>query len=74
MIHISVARKILNSGKPVDISVWKADGSIMHLKNAVSLRYSYYGGYRNMKVLNSSGIRKIRDCCIFMINGEEVKL
>lgn len=73
-MHISAARKILNSGKPVDLSVWKADGSVMHLKNAVSLRYSYYGGYRNMKIQGSAGIRKIRDCCIFLLNGEEVRL
>lgn len=74
MIHISVARQILNSGKPVYMSVWKADGSIMHLQNAVSLRYDYYGGFRNMKLIGSQGIRCIRDCCIFMLNGEEVKL
>ena len=73
-MHISKARAILNAGKPVDISVWKRDGSIMHLKNAVSLRYDFRGGFRNVKILGSGGIRRIRDCCIFLLNGEEVRI
>ena len=35
---------MLNSGDPVDISVWKSDGSIIHLQNCISLRYNFYGG------------------------------
>lgn len=70
--HISVARQILNSGDPVDLAVWKSDGSILVLKNCISLRYSFYGGWRNVKLLSSGECRKIRDCCIFMINGVEV--
>lgn len=73
-MHISVARKILNEGRPVSISVWKASGEIMHLENAVSLRYDYYGGFRNMKVLSSGAVRRIRDCCVFLLNGEEVRI
>lgn len=38
-IHITTARAILNSGDPVDISVWKANGEIMHLQNCISLRF-----------------------------------
>lgn len=74
MIHISTARRIINSGKPVSLSAWKADGSVMRLENAVTLRYDYYGGFRNMKILASGEIRRIRDCCIFLLNGEEVRL
>ncbi len=73
-VHISTARQMLNSGDPVDISVWKSDGSILNLSNAVSLRYSYYGGWRNMKLLNSGEMRRVRDACIFAINGLEVFL
>ena len=29
---------MLNSGDPVDISVWKSDGSILELGNVISLR------------------------------------
>lgn len=73
-IHISTARVMLNSGDPVDIAVWKADGSIVVLRRCISLRYSIYTGTRNIKVLASGQIRKIRDCCIFSINSQEVFL
>ena len=64
-VHITTARQMLNSGDPVDISVWKSDGSILELRNVISLRYSFYGGWRNIKLLQSGQMRKIRDCCIF---------
>ena len=73
-IHISTARTMLNSGDPIDISVWKSDGSIMHLHNCISLRYNYYGGWRNVKLLNSGEMRKIRDVCIFAVNNLTVFL
>lgn len=73
-IHISTARHILNSGDPVDLLVWKSDGSILHLPNVISLRYDFYGGWRNVKLLASGECRKIRDCCIFSVNGCEVFL
>jgi len=73
-IHISTARTMLNSGDPVDISVWKSDGSILELKNGISLRYNFYGGWRNVKILASGECRRVRDCCIFRVNGLEVFL
>ena len=73
-IHISTARTMLNSGDLVDISVWKSDGSILELRNVISLRYSFYGGWRNVKILSSGECRKIRDCCIFRVNDLEVFL
>lgn len=65
---------MLNSGDPVDISVWKQDGSVLHLQNVISLRYNFYGGWRTVKVLASGECRKIRDACIFLVNGCEVHL
>lgn len=73
-VHISTARVMLSSGDPVDLQVWKSDGSIMVLNNVVSLRYSFYGGWRNVKMLASGEKRRIRDCCIFRINDCEVYL
>ena len=73
-IHITTARTMLNSGDPVDISVWKSDGSILELRNCISLRYNFYGGWRNIKILASGECRKIRDCCIFRVNDLEVFL
>lgn len=73
-IHISTARHILNSGDPVDLLVWKSDGSILQLNNCISLRYDYYGGWRNVKLLTSGELRRIRDVCIFAVNGLEIFL
>ena len=73
-VHITTARQMLNSGDTVDISVWKSDGSILELHNVISLRYNFYGGWRNVKILSSGEMRKIRDCCIFRVNGLEVFL
>ena len=73
-IHISTARAMLNSGDPVDISVWKSDGSILELHNVISLRYSFYGGWRNVKLLNSGECRRIRDVCVFRVNNLSVFL
>ncbi|MCH5222100.1 MAG: hypothetical protein J1F05_07260 [Muribaculaceae bacterium] len=67
-IDISTARHILNSGDPVDISVWKSDGSILELRNVISIRYDFYGGWRNVKILASGECRKLRDICIFRVN------
>ena len=65
---------MLNSGDPVDISVWKSDGSILELRNVISLRFSFYGSWRNVKPLASGECRKIRDCCIFRAYSLEVFL
>ena len=51
-----------------------SDGPILHLRNCISLRYDYYDGWRNTKLLQSGRMRKIRDCCIFRINDIEVFL
>lgn len=73
-VHLSTARTMLNSGDPVDLSVWRSDGSILELRNVISLRYSFYGGWRNVKILASGECRRVRDCCIFRINGLDVFL
>ena len=51
-----------------------SDGSILELRNVISLRYSFYGGWRNVKILFSGECRKIRDCCILRVNSLEVFL
>ncbi len=52
----------------------KSDGSILELRNVISLRYSFYGGLRNEKILSCGECRKILDCYIFRVNGLEVFL
>lgn len=67
-------QRLLNRREPVTLHVWKKDGSIMALKDVVSLRYFVYGGYRNVKLSASGERRRIRDVCIFKFNGMEVYL
>lgn len=73
-IHITTMRKMLKSGDPVDISLWTKDGEVQQWKNCVGLRYNFYQGTRQMKLLDSKQIRQVRDVCIFEINGLEVFL
>ena len=73
-IDLKTARRMLNRGEPLDILAWKANGEILHLQNCISLRYNLATGTRNIKLLNSGQIRRIREICIFAINGCEVAL
>ena len=73
-IDLRTARRMLNRGEPLDILVWKANGELLHMQNCISLRYDFATGTRNIKLLNSGQIRRIREVCIFAINGYEVTL
>lgn len=73
-VHITTARAMLNAKDPVSLSVWKKDGSIMHIDSCISLHYDVRGGWRNIKILPSGEMRRIRDCLIFEINDLEVFL
>ena len=73
-IHISEARTILNSHRPVSFSAWTSRGEILEARQAVSLRYDYRTGTRNVKLLPSGEKRTIRECLIFKINDLDVYL
>lgn len=73
-IHISTARIMLARPEPLKIKAWKKSGEIMTLNNCIGLRYDHHSGTRQVKMLDSRQIRKIRDCCIFEINDMEVFL
>ena len=73
-IHISTARKMLQAPEPVDIRCWTKDGRILELQNVLPLRYNFYEGTQQVKILKSGQIRTIRLCLIFEINGMEVFL
>ena len=73
-IHISTARKILQAPEPVNIKCWTKDGRILELNNAVPLRYDFYEGTQQFKILASREIRTIRICLIFEMNNNEVFL
>lgn len=73
-IHISTLRKMLNAGDPIDIKLWTKSGEIQLWRNCIPLRFNFYKGTRQMKLLDSLQIRQVRDVCIFEINGLEVFL
>ena len=73
-VHISTMRHMLQSGDPVDIKLWTKSGEIQEYRNCISLRYNFYQGTRQIKLLTSRQIRQVRDVCIFEINGLKVFL
>lgn len=74
-IHISQARKMLDSGQKVDLYVVKKkNGALLEAKDVVSLRYDYYAGTRTIKFLRSGKKRTIYDVCIVGINDFDVYL
>lgn len=73
-IHISTAQAMMLRPDPVDLVVFKSDGSLVHYPNVISLRFDFYKGTRTIKFLRSNEIRTVRDVCISRINGLEVFL
>ena len=56
-IHISTLGKMLKAGDPVDLKLWTKSGEIHEWRNNIPLRYNFYQGTRQMKLLNSGQIR-----------------
>ena len=73
-IHISTAKRILQAPEPVSLRCWAKDGRILELYNAIPLRYNFYEGTQQFKILASRQIRTIRLSCIFELNGMTVFL
>lgn len=71
-VHISTMQKILQARDPISLTIWTKKGEIQHYPKCVSLHYDFCSGTRNIKMLDSGQIRKVRDVCIFQINGMEV--
>ena len=47
---------------------------IQEWRNCVPLRYNFYKGTQQFKLLNSGQIRQARICCIFSVNNLEIFL
>ena len=73
-IHITTLRKMLAAGDPIDITLWTQSGEIQHWHNCIPLRYNFYKGTQQFKLLNSGQIRQARLVCIFSVNNLEVFL
>lgn len=72
MLHLSDARKIIESHKPFDVSFWKRNGEIVHARNVVCTSSYFHGNTFNLKWIDSEEIRKVKALLIFNVNGEEV--
>lgn len=73
-IHISTARKMMDSGQPFSLTYVKKNGQIFSAKNVVSLRYDFYSGVRTIKMLHNGQKRSIHDVCIIGIDDFDVFL
>ena len=65
---------MLNRPEPVDIRLWTRTGEIQEWRRCISIKYDHYKGTRKFKLLDSSQIRQMRECCLFELNGMEVFL
>lgn len=71
-LHISAVREMLSRGETVSLKVLTAKGETRVYEDCVSLRYNHRAGCRNIKLLRSGEIRKIKDILIVECNGLEV--
>lgn len=71
-IHLKTALQMLNSGRPVTLRVLTTSGELNVYENCVGLKHTQKKSYRNIRLLASGQIRKIRDILIIGIDGFEV--
>ena len=72
MIHISAVRQLLATGAVVTLRVLTAKGELREYKECTSLKYNHRAGCRNIKLVRSGEIRKIKDVLIVGLNDMEV--
>ena len=72
--HLSTVLRLPKSPEPIDLKCWTKSGAILVLHSAVPLRYNFYEGTQQFKILASREIRTIRLSLIFEVNGTEVFL
>ena len=73
-VHLTTAKHMLAQPEPVNLVVWKKDGSLVTYENVISISYDFYKGTRRIKFLRSGEIRLVRDVLIYKINGMTVFL
>lgn len=75
VIHKNDAIRLLESGEPCNIRVWKlSTGDILNYKGARCVGSHWRGGTHKVLLPNSGLIREFRDITMFSINGMEVFL
>ena len=59
---------MLKAGDPVDLKLWTKSGEIQCWRNCIPLRYNFYQGTQQFKLLDSRQIRTARLVCVFSVN------
>lgn len=73
-VHISIVRKILMAPEPVSLRCWTKSGGILVFTDAIPLKYNFYEGTQQFKIIASREIRTVRVNLIFELNGMSVFL
>lgn len=73
-VHSSTVRKILMAPEPVSLRCWTKSGGILVFTDAIPLKYNFYEGTQQFKILASREIRTVRVNLIFELNGMSVFL
>lgn len=75
VIHKNDAIRLLESGQPCNLRVWKlSTGDIIEYKNVRCVGSYWRGGVHRILLPNSMLIREFRDITMFEINGMTVYL
>lgn len=69
VIHINDAIRLLESGQPCDLKLWKmSTGDILIYQQAICVGSYFRGGTHRVKLPKSGLIREFRDVSLFEIN------
>ena len=74
MIHLSEARKIIESGEPIAIGFWKLNGEKVEADNVICTSSNFHNNTFNLKFKTSAQFRKIHAVLVYHVNGTEVVL
>jgi hypothetical protein len=74
MIHLTEARKIIESGEPISIGFFKANGEKVEADNVVCTSSNFHNNTFTLKFKISNQFRKIHAVLVYHVNGTEVAL
>ena len=75
VIHKNDAIRILETGEPCNLKVWKiSTGDILEYKGAQCVSSHWRGGTHTVRLPKSNVLRRFRDVTLFEINGMKIYL
>lgn len=75
VIHKNDAIRLLESGKPCNLRLWKmSTGDILEYRNAICIGSHWRGGTHRVRLPMSGVIREFRDISLFEINNMTIYL